>query len=288
MKRIFFLSIIIFCSFQIASAQLLWKVNGNGLQKSSYIFGTHYLIPMAYLDSVQQLYKAFNNCNTVICELVANNIDANAQLSKTAFIQGNKTLKDFIPVNKYIQVDSVLKSELKIGLKELSKMQPEFVLKMYEIELLKKIIGIYDDAQSDAYFQLVANERGMKVIGLETIQQQVKPSSDDQVLQKQCDQLTKTVLNKDSLSKEMIKISMLYKKGKIEDFALLSRMDGISNSETSTISKTETQNAAWIEKLTILMKEKPCFIVVGVEHLGGDIGLIESLRRKGYRVKAVE
>lgn len=288
MKRIFFFSIIIFCSFQIASAQLLWKVNGNGLQKSSYIFGTHYLIPMAYLDSVQQLYKAFNNCNTVICELVANNIDANAQLSKTAFIQGNKTLKDFIPVNKYIQVDSVLKSELKIGLKELSKMQPEFVLKMYEIELFKKIIGIYDDAQSDAYFQLVANEKGMKVIGLETMQQQVKPSSDDQVLQKQCDQLTKTVLNKDSLSKEMIKISMLYKKGKIEDFALLSRMDGISNSETSTISKTETQNAAWIEKLTILMKEKPCFIVVGVEHLGGDIGLIESLRRKGYRVKAVE
>lgn len=288
MKRIFIFSIIIFSGFQIASAQLLWKISGNGLQKSSYIFGTHYLIPMAYLDSVQNLYKAFNNCNTVVCELVANNIDANAQLSKTAFIQGNKTLKDFIPEKKYIQVDSVLKSELKIGLKELSKMQPDLVLKMYEIELFKKIIGIYDDAQTDAYFQLVANEKGMKVIGLETIEQQITPSSDNQMLQKQCDQLTKTLLNKDSLSRELLKISMLYKKGKIEDFALLSGMDGVSDSAPTTVSTIETQNGVWVEKLSVLMKEKPCFIAVGVGHLGGDGGLIEGLRRKRYRVKAVE
>lgn len=288
MKRIFLSVIILFVSVLFLQAQLLWKISGNGLKKSSYLFGTHYLIPMAYLDSVQSLHKAFGECEVVVSEIVANEVDANSLLRKTVFIQGNKSLKDFIPSDKQPQVDSILKSELKIGLKELSKMQPEFVLKMFKIELFRNISGIIDDVQTDAYFQTAANQKGIKVIGLESIQELLNREVDQQELQKQSDKLTKALLNKDSLTKELIQLSYLYKKQKINDLVLFSRIEDSKNSTSDAVTKFNVQNAVWIEKLPEMMKLNSCFIAVGVEHLAGDSGMIEGLRRKGFKLKPVE
>lgn len=37
---------------------LLWKISGNGLQKPSYLFGTHHLIPISFLDSIPGIEAA--------------------------------------------------------------------------------------------------------------------------------------------------------------------------------------------------------------------------------------
>lgn len=39
-------------------AQLLWKVSGNGLEKPSYIMGTHHLAPLSITDSIASLPQA--------------------------------------------------------------------------------------------------------------------------------------------------------------------------------------------------------------------------------------
>ncbi len=40
---------VIAASFQ-ASAQVLYKVEGNGLQAPSYVFGTHHLAPISVIE----------------------------------------------------------------------------------------------------------------------------------------------------------------------------------------------------------------------------------------------
>ena len=42
------------------SAQRLWKISGNGLEKPSYIFGTHHLAPASIADSTAGFSEALD------------------------------------------------------------------------------------------------------------------------------------------------------------------------------------------------------------------------------------
>ena len=57
MKKI--LGILLFIGIALnANAQLLWKISGNGLEKPSYILGTHHLAPLSIKDSIAGLPQA--------------------------------------------------------------------------------------------------------------------------------------------------------------------------------------------------------------------------------------
>ena len=48
------------------------------------------------------------------------------------------------------------------------------------------------------------------------------------------------------------------------------------------------RNADWITKLPTLMQEAPTFVAVGALHLPGENGVIEGLRKAGYKVTAIK
>ena len=48
------------CAAFSAQAQLLWKVEGNGLAKPSYIFGTHHVAPSDMISRVSGLTEALD------------------------------------------------------------------------------------------------------------------------------------------------------------------------------------------------------------------------------------
>jgi len=50
----------------------------------------------------------------------------------------------------------------------------------------------------------------------------------------------------------------------------------------------DRRNREWIPVMERMMREKPTFFAVGAGHLGGASGVIALLRRRGYRVEAVE
>jgi uncharacterized protein YbaP (TraB family) len=47
------------------------------------------------------------------------------------------------------------------------------------------------------------------------------------------------------------------------------------------------RNTNWVAKIPSIAKEKQTFFGVGAGHLGGDIGVINLLRKQGYTVEAV-
>lgn len=53
-----------------AQAQLLWKISGNGIEKPSYIVGTHHVAPIGMQDSIPGLMKALQATDQVWGELV--------------------------------------------------------------------------------------------------------------------------------------------------------------------------------------------------------------------------
>ena len=269
-------------------AQLLWKVSGNGLKHPSYLFGTHHLIPISFLDSVSGLYKAFNSCEVMVGEMVMSNIDATAKMQLAAIMPNHIKLADLLNVEEYKLVDAELKSILKIGLKEVAIMNPTLILSLYEIEIFKKMLGITDDVQSDSYFQLVATEKGKQVIGLETIDQQISFLFGNGSLERQADILVESIQQKDSTFNEMRLLNKLYKNGEIEVLVNLAKKKGkiTDMTEEEYAKLVDNRNADWLTKLPKLMHESSSFIAVGAMHLGGENGLIKKLQKAGYKVTA--
>ncbi len=49
----------------------------------------------------------------------------------------------------------------------------------------------------------------------------------------------------------------------------------------------DERNKNWIPKIEKAINEKPSFIAVGGGHLGGKNGVLNLLKAKGYKVKAI-
>ena len=285
MKRwILFISLVLVGNNGL-NAQLLWKISGKGLKNSSYILGTHYLIPLVYIDSIKQVYKSFNECDLVLGEVVTNSIDAKSYLEKTSLLPSKESLYTYIPLDKQQIVDQELRSVLKIGLKELSRMQPELILRLYKSELFKQQTGVEDDAQSDSYFQIAANAKDIKVIAFSTLEEQMKESFHANT-QEQTDILVNALIQKKRMSEKLLQFNQLYRGGKIEDLQF------IDASFVSTVNKPDRQFEIKTDKIfnTInqIIQKNSCFISVDVFRLSGENSLIKQLTQAGYKVKAVE
>ncbi len=289
MKKKIVIAFLFILSLSAVQAQLLWKVTGNGLKHPSYLFGTHHLIPIQFLDSVPGLFKSFNDCETVVGEMVMNNIDATAKIQQAAIMPDHQQINELLNDEEYKTVDTELKSVLKFGLKEVSIMNPTLILTMYEMEIYKKLTGFTDDKQSDSYFQLIAEEKDKKVVGLETIDQQIAVLFGNGSLERQANVLVETVRQKNTILKEMIQLNKLYKTGKLDELIALSKGKGniTDMTEEEYANLVDKRNADWMTKLPKLMHESPCFIAVGAMHLGGKNGLIKLLQKEGYKVSPI-
>ena len=288
-KKILVLSLfLVSISVSFTQAQLLWKVSGNGLKHPSYLFATHNLVSIDYLDSVPELFKAFNETNTVVAEMVMNNIDASAKIQKAALLPNHIKVKDLLNDEHYKLVDAELKSTMKLGLKELAMMNPSLIRTLYEMELYKKRTGFTEDKQSVSYFQLVAANKDKRVVGLETLDQQIKNMFGSGSFERQADILVQTVQHKDSILADMIHQIKLYKAGNLEELVQLAKAKSSMTSMTTEeyTQQIDNRTAYWMTKLPALMKESSCFITLDAIHLGGKTGLIQLLEKAGYKVKA--
>jgi uncharacterized protein YbaP (TraB family) len=286
MKKNILILFLLLIGLTAIHAQLLWKVTGNGLKHPSYLFGTHHLISIQFLDSVPGLFKAFNNCDVMVGEMVINNIDATAKIQQAAIKPDHLKINDLLNDDEYKLVDNELKSVLKFGLKDVSIMNPSLVQTMYEMEIYKKLTGFKDESQSDSYFQMVAAEKGKKVIGLETVDQQIAALFNNSNLELQANRLVETVEKKDSILNEMIQLNKLYRSGKLEELIAVSKKKGAITDMTDEeyARLVDNRNADWMTKLPGLFKESSCFVAVGAMHLGGKNGLIKLLKKEGYKV----
>lgn len=290
MKKVLFLFLIIIpCVFSL-QAQLLWKISKKDISKPSYLFGTHHLIPIQFLDSVPGIFRAFNDCEVVIGEMVMNNIDGTSKIQRAALLPKDTTVADLMSIENYELVDSELRAALGMGLKEMSMLNPSFIRTMYELDIYNKTTGFSDDVQSDSYFQMVGEQKGKKVVGLEDIDKQIEVLLGNKDLKREAQLLVETVRNKDKIVEDLITLNKLYRAGDIEALVQLAKKQeeftDMTDDEYAVM--VDNRNFAWIKILPDYINQSPSFIAVGALHLGGENGLINLLRKEGYKVTAVK
>lgn len=286
--------IILYCLFFIfgistTQGQLLWKITGNGLKNPSYLFGTHHLIPIQFLDSVPGLYPAFNSAKMVVSEVVLNNLDATPAIRKAALLPDTITIRGLLNQAEYEFVNQELTNTLRMSLDNLNKMHPSLISKLYELELYKKYEHFDENTQSDTYFQLVAAKKGIPIAGLETVEQQVKLLFPENI-KKETQLLVASIRNKEMLIQEMREMNRLYREGNLDALEVLANQSNkqwnVSEEENKKL--IDDRNINWVKQLPDLIKNNSCFVAVGALHLPGNKGLIKLLKNEGYKVIPVK
>ena len=286
--------IILYCLFFIfgistTQGQLLWKITGNGLKNPSYLFGTHHLIPIQFLDSVPGLYPSFNSAKMVVSEVVINNLDATPAIRKAALLPDTITIRGLLNQAEYEFVNQELTNTLRMSLDNLNKMHPSLISKLYELELYKKYEHFEENTQSDTYFQLVAAKKGIPIAGLETVEQQVKLLFPENI-KKETQLLVASIRNKEMLIQEMREMNRLYREGNLDALEVLANQSNkqwnVSEEENKKL--IDDRNINWVKQLPDLIKNNSCFVAVGALHLPGNKGLIKLLKNEGYKVIPVK
>lgn len=285
-KIIIILTILVSWTISI-NAQLLYEISGGGLKQSSYLFGTHHMIPVERAIEIPNLFKAFNDCNAVISEFVDDNPEEMQKRILTAS-KMEKSIFDMLTKEEAILLDSALQAELNLSLSNVQYMRPNIIAMIYETAICERLLNRNtNDIAMDSYFQVAGVELGKSVYGLETLDEQMEMILRSISLERQSKILVETVRNIDNILTENAQLDSLYIQGDLNAlYNMLVEAEDMTEAEKFLL--VEERNHSWLPKLEEKIKQESCFIAVGALHLPGDDGLINLLRKAGYKLKPVK
>ena len=287
-NKIIFTVFIVLFFIVSAQAQLLWKVSGNGLTKPSYLFGTHHLIEKDQLKDFDKIQDLAGNSDVVVGEMIIDNsLGAQLKMVKYAMMK-DTTLKELISETDYAMVDTEYKQTMNMSLNKLGKMKPMLLSTMYSLMLYMKMNNLKKQPEAvDLLFQKKAKKNKKKVIGLETLEQQMDLLLNSIPLKRQAEIMVEGVKGKVKDIELLKEMNEAYLAGNLTQLEKINNEDDdMTNDEKKIL--IDNRNNAWMKQIPALLNKQSCFVAVGCMHLIGETGLIVQLKKAGYTVEGIE
>lgn len=287
--------ILLACITINIQAQLLWKISGNGLDKPSYILGTHHLAPLSIKDSIAGLPSAFDATTQVIGELKMAEMNTPAILQtmqRMMTTETDTTFKSLFTPEEYDMIAKHVKENLMFDVAMTPKIKPSFLQNNLVVVLYMKYASKFNPTeQLDGYFQKEAANKGKKIVALETPEFQFNLLYNGTSLKRQAEQLLCLLNNIEKAIDQAQRLTASYMNQDLNDLLKLSEErcgDQCDPLPGEMEMLVDNRNKTWGEKLPALIKAEPSFIVVGALHLPGENGLLNLLKKQGYTIEAVK
>lgn len=283
-KLLYIFALSVTSLFQIQAQELekslLWEISGNGLEKSSYLFGTIHMTCDASLDD--NIKMALDNTSLLVLELDMDDPKMQTEMMKGIYMKDGKTIKDLVNEEEYQLLEAFLKEEIGMPITMVGNIKPFFLTAMMYPKLLNCTVQSFENE-----LMKVAHEQEEEVLGLETIEEQLNVFEaipyEDQVTD-----LLRSAKDNMAYDKETFqKMLELYDAKDLEGLNTMMMEDENLSTTKHKDVMLDNRNENWIEKIEDFSKKQPTFFGVGAAHLPGDNGVINLLRKKGYTVKAV-
>lgn len=285
---------LLLCITLGAQAQLLWKVSGNGLDRPSYVIGTHHLAPLSVKDSIANLQQAIDQTEQVYGEIVmddANNPEILMKMQQAMMLPADTTLKGFYTQAQYDTIAAVVKNYMGVDLALFDKLKPATITTQLSVALaMKSLKGFNPQEQLDTWFQKQARQAGKKVGSLETIDMQINVLYNSQTLTRQALLLYCTATHIEQGVDQSLRMNQAYMKQDLDELLAIieEKMGDACDSTPEEISTLiYGRNANWARQFPSIMKQSPTLFVVGAGHLPGPQGLLKLLQKQGYTVEAM-
>jgi uncharacterized protein YbaP (TraB family) len=253
---------------------LLWEVSGNGLSKSSYLYGTIHSICSDNYFLSEKTKKAFQNSDKLMLEI--NFSDPKEMEDAQKLAMSSEPLSKKLTPEQLSELDLILQKSTGYKIKQVDNFSLATVMSLISIKT-------FDCENLKSYendFIALAQKDNKKIDGLETVKGQLamlsSAYSDSELiamLQGLSKEKTKEMVN-DYVAENIV---TLYN-------------DMIDEKEMSKKAKNamlDERNLSWAKELPETMKKESVFVAVGSAHLAGELGVINLLRKAGYKVKPV-
>lgn len=253
---------------------LLWEVSGKGLTKPSYLYGTIHMICSKDYFLSEKAKKAFEASDKLFLEINFTDPAEMSQMQQLAM--GKEPLSKKLSPEQLAKLDVILKKSTGMNVQQVDSFSLLTVLSLISM----KSFGCADLKFYEMEFSDAAKKRNVPIFGLETVKSQFEilenAYSNDEILK----------LLEESTSEETDGLVNAYKNENID------AMYALTTDEKFTSEKTKKQildnrNVNWVKAMPELMKQNGIFFAVGAGHLGGELGVINLLRKEGYTVKPV-
>jgi uncharacterized protein YbaP (TraB family) len=224
----------------------------------------------------ENLKSAINNTDQLV-------IEANIQ-DPTLFQKIAKVMAMPIPLSQQISpadyhiADSVLQALCNVPLQAFENVQPVAILSL----LAQKAFTCEKPASYETALIELSKTQHKSLDYLEELEAQmeylIKSYTHAQIIEQ-------VKLGKEGLG-DIVKVQALYKEQDIAGMYDFMATHDFTD-ENTLHWMLEVRNTNWVNKMPEMMKNKSSVFAVGSAHLGGEIGIIQKLRSKGYKVTPV-
>ncbi len=282
MKKLFWV-LLLSTSFTFAQSSkkypsLLWKITGKDQKKPSYLYGTmHVSNRVAYYLS-EQFFDALKSVEVVGLE--TNPGEWLENMKKTG------ELDELTQVREPSYGRNFYKSAFAVSFPEKRVFQS---ILSYDPDIINGLLYRQNNSREnfeestyiDLFIYQSASKLGKKVISLEDfatseIKARLSALPDDNREQG---------LRKYSSYGSAQKIEDAYREGNLDVLDSLSRLNASKNTQKYLI---DDRNVFFVNTIDSVMRTGTIFSGVGAAHLPGEMGVIELLRKKGYKVEPIE
>ncbi len=260
---------------------LLWRVADASGKQVSYLYGTFHLMCKEDIVIGNAVNEAIEKADEVYFELDLD--DPGSMLGAMFFInmKNDSSLKQLLTEPEYDRVNDFFTDTIGSSLTMFQRMKPSLL----EAFMYPKMLGCRSSSGVEQELLVKVNAAKKKVLGLETIEDQVSVFDKIPYAVQ-----AKSLLNSiDSFATTKIKFAEMLQNYKSQRLDLLN--DAVELDTEGLADYLDpllyNRNRNWVKKLVPIFKEKNLFIAVGAGHLSGDQGLIDLLRKKGFTVEPV-
>lgn len=301
MKRISLFLFLIVAAFGTTQAQLLYRISGNGLQRPSYIIGTHHLIDAQFTDQIAGLKEAMDQTEQVYGEVVMadmTNADSIKSIQEMSMLPDGQTLRDVMTADQFTRLDQCCYEQLGMKLSgaqlfnALGRMTPSGLSSYLTVMIyMKSHPDVNVQNTIDGWFQTEAVRQGKAVGGLESVAFQAKLLMQEGSIEEQVQSLMCLVDNVDLNIMMLNDLTEAYHEQDLDAaVAAMAELDEVECGMTDHEGESLLygRNERWVQQMPAIMSAHPTFFAVGAAHLTGDRGVLQLLRQAGYTVEGVK
>lgn len=262
---------------------LLYRIEGNGLTKPSYLFGTIHLICEKEMFDAAKMKSFIEQTDQLMLELDLGDPAVMTKVMAGSVLKDGKTAKTLMKPEDYSKLDASFKAYLGISFDVVAAYKPIVSSSMFLMS--PKVIGCEAPTGYETKLTAIATARKLPIISLETADEQIAVL-DSQPVNEQVKWLNDIANDPKKPIDQFQQLGKLYS-SQDSDAMFEFTSAGMKASGLSQAKMLDDRNIKWIPAIEKTVKAKPTFIAVGAAHLGGANGVVSLMRAKGFKLTPI-
>ena len=278
--RFVLLVAVVLLNASLAAAQLFYKVEDSNRpnSKPSYLFGTIHQLCEGQWDLSETIKDKIEACNQMVVELDVSDAENLKKMVLKLSKPADSSLDVLLAKDEYELCKIYFRDSLQLPLQFLNRMRPVVLFALVE----ERRLGCEVIAVDNKLIEF-AKAKKIEIVELETVEEQVNVLTNGS-LKDEAYALFEAITMRDIISKLATKL---------QDVGLSQDEEAIKNrvfSDCSSSNKLSynlfltNRNEKWMPRITNKINREAVFIAVGAAHLVGEDGLVNLLRKNGFKV----